>query len=122
MDCSLPGSSIHGIFQARVLEWGAIAFSESLEQPLPNNAETLVCGSPWNVKEDLSHQEKAGAKGTEPPGEAAESRRWSGGPSVAPRRPLSAGGAERTTGGDSGDWTGQQDPPPGSRNTVIQRD
>ena len=27
-DCSLPGSSVHGIFQARVLEWGAIAFSE----------------------------------------------------------------------------------------------
>ena len=27
MDCSLPGSPIHGIFQARVLEWGAIAFS-----------------------------------------------------------------------------------------------
>ena len=29
-DCSPPGSSIHGIFQARVLEWGAIAFSVSL--------------------------------------------------------------------------------------------
>ena len=28
MDCSLPGSSAHGIFQARVLEWGAIALSE----------------------------------------------------------------------------------------------
>ena len=28
MDCSPPGSSIHGIFQARVLEWGAIAFSD----------------------------------------------------------------------------------------------
>ena len=28
MDCSLPDSSVHGIFQARVLEWGAIAFSE----------------------------------------------------------------------------------------------
>ena len=28
MDCSLPGSSVHGIFQARVLEWGAIAISE----------------------------------------------------------------------------------------------
>ena len=28
MDSSSPGSSIHGIFQARVLEWGAIAFSE----------------------------------------------------------------------------------------------
>jgi len=27
MDCSLPGSFVHGIFQARVLEWGAIAFS-----------------------------------------------------------------------------------------------
>ena len=28
MDCSLPGSSVHGIFQARVLEWGAIALSQ----------------------------------------------------------------------------------------------
>ena len=34
MDCSLPGSSIHGIFQARVLEWGAIAFSN--ENPMNN--------------------------------------------------------------------------------------
>ena len=35
MDCSLSGSSAHGIFQARVLEWGAIAFSKnsSLQQP-----------------------------------------------------------------------------------------
>ena len=30
MECSLPGSSVHGIFQARVLEWGAIAFSTEL--------------------------------------------------------------------------------------------
>ena len=30
MDCSLPGSFVHGIFQAKVLEWGAIAFSEGL--------------------------------------------------------------------------------------------
>ena len=29
MDCSLPGSSVHGILQARVLEWGAIALSVS---------------------------------------------------------------------------------------------
>ena len=28
MDCNLPGSPVHGIFQARVLEWGAIAFSD----------------------------------------------------------------------------------------------
>ena len=34
MDCSLPGSSVHGIFQARGLEWAAIAFSgiESRQQ------------------------------------------------------------------------------------------
>ena len=30
MDCSLPGSSVHGIFQAKVLEWGAIAFSQQV--------------------------------------------------------------------------------------------
>ena len=35
MDCSPPGSSIHGIFQARVLEWGAIAFfDEGFKSPL----------------------------------------------------------------------------------------
>ena len=35
MDCGLPGSSVHGIFQARVLEWGAIAFySAVIEQCL----------------------------------------------------------------------------------------
>ena len=32
MDCSLPGSSVHGIFQARVLEWGAITFSTFIPQ------------------------------------------------------------------------------------------
>ena len=42
MDCSLPGSSIHGIFQARILEWGAItrdpskALPEFLVWPLVN--------------------------------------------------------------------------------------
>ena len=34
MDCSLPGSSIHRIFQARVLEWGAITFSMTNFQSL----------------------------------------------------------------------------------------
>ena len=33
MDCSLPGSSIYGIFQAIVLEWGAISFSRGSSQP-----------------------------------------------------------------------------------------
>ena len=32
MDCSPPGSSVHGIFQGRVLEWGAIAFSNLREK------------------------------------------------------------------------------------------
>ena len=32
VDCSLPGSSVHGIFQARVLEWDAIAFSKARKQ------------------------------------------------------------------------------------------
>ena len=40
MDCSLPGSSIHGIFQARVLEWGAIAFS-NLDSILKSRDFTL---------------------------------------------------------------------------------
>ena len=37
MDCSPPGSSIHGIFQARGLEWGAIAFSD------PIRADEVKC-------------------------------------------------------------------------------
>ena len=37
MDCSPPGSSVHRIFQARVLEWGAIAFSEK------NGIDDLIC-------------------------------------------------------------------------------
>ena len=34
MDCSLPGSSVHGIFQAKVLEWGAIALDPSEIAPV----------------------------------------------------------------------------------------
>jgi len=36
MDYSLPGSSIHGLFQARVLEWGAIAFSDGKRRKRQN--------------------------------------------------------------------------------------
>ena len=46
MDCSLSGSSIHGIFQAGVLEWGAIAFSEATLEPRPN-LSFLEEGSVW---------------------------------------------------------------------------
>ena len=39
MDCSPPSSSIHGIFQARVLEWGAIAFSKQGATPTKSQIE-----------------------------------------------------------------------------------
>ena len=42
MDCSLPGSSIHGIFQARVLEWGAIAFSEKYTRNIKRTCKYLL--------------------------------------------------------------------------------
>ena len=41
MDCSLPGFSIHGIFQARVLEWGAIAFSDQASLSITNSQSLL---------------------------------------------------------------------------------
>ena len=50
MDCSLPGSSVHGIFQARVLEWGAIAFSSDplqLSKSWQNHHIWEVCSANW---------------------------------------------------------------------------
>jgi len=46
MDCSLPGSSVHGSFQARVLEWGAIAFSVKVQRNSLNNPEMIL----WKLK------------------------------------------------------------------------
>ena len=43
VDCSLPGFSIHGIFQARVLEWVAISFSRGSSQPRDTNPGLLHC-------------------------------------------------------------------------------
>ena len=58
MDCSLPVSSVHGIFQARVLEWGAIAFSEfkahslkdkvCMSSPPTTSLPSLTCQFLWN--------------------------------------------------------------------------
>ena len=45
MDYSLPGSSVHGIFQARVLEWVAIAFSESKAVAVFNSLKAERSGS-----------------------------------------------------------------------------
>ena len=48
LDCSLPGSSVHGIFQARILEWGAISSSGDLTDPgiehLSSESPALVVG------------------------------------------------------------------------------
>jgi len=46
MDCSLPGSSTHGIFQARVLEWGAIALSEILHRTPLSKTNSSCAGLP----------------------------------------------------------------------------
>ena len=61
MDCSPPGSSIHGIFQARVLEWGAIAFSATYIWVIQNsqkleveNRKVHTRGGAVEIKELLS--------------------------------------------------------------------
>ena len=52
MDCSQPGSSLHGIFQVRILEWGAISFSRGSSRPrllfviANTQSANLLC--PWN--------------------------------------------------------------------------
>ena len=49
MDCSLPGSSAHRIFQARVLEWGAIAFSDKIVQVTSIPKEKTKPKHNWNL-------------------------------------------------------------------------
>ena len=49
MDCSLPGSSAHGIFQARVLEWGASAFSNLALHHVTDHLHTI-----WQYRLSLS--------------------------------------------------------------------
>ena len=44
MDCSLPGSSIHGIFQARILEWVAISFLRGSSQPRDQTQLSCIAG------------------------------------------------------------------------------
>ena len=49
MDCSLPGSSVHGIFQARVLEWVAISFSRGSSQPRDRTWVSRTAGRRFTV-------------------------------------------------------------------------
>ena len=64
VDCSPPGSSIHGIFQARVLEWGAIAFSachevqpkiqfSSVTQSCPTLRDSMDCSLPGSSVHEI---------------------------------------------------------------------
>ena len=56
MDYSLPGSSVHGIFQARVLEWVAISFSRGSSQPRDLTRVSHTAGrrfTVWATREDL---------------------------------------------------------------------
>ena len=57
MDCSLPGSSVHGIFQARILDWVAISFSRGSSQPRDGTwvSRTIGrCFTVWATREVLS--------------------------------------------------------------------
>ena len=61
LDCSLPGSSVHGIFQARVLEWGAIAFSDAeAEAPViwPLYAKCQLTAKDPNARKEQGQEEK----------------------------------------------------------------
>ena len=49
MDDSLPGSSIHGVFQARVLEWGAITFSKQSSKPRDQTHVSCISDSFFTV-------------------------------------------------------------------------
>ena len=49
MDCSLPGSSIHGVLQARVLEWAAIAFSRGSSRPRDRTQVSHIAGRHFTI-------------------------------------------------------------------------
>ena len=81
MDCSLPGSSVHGIFQARVLEWGATAFSNAGKWKV--KAKSLSCvrllAIPWTA-----------AYQAPPSMGFSRQEDWSGVPLPSPLYPLGA--------------------------------
>ena len=56
MDCSLPGSSVHGIFQARILEWVAIFFPRGSSRPRDWTLVSRIAGFTIRPLYRLSHQ------------------------------------------------------------------
>ena len=56
MDCRLPGSSVHGIFRARILEWVAISFSRGSFQPRDRTCVSCIIRQilyQWTIKEAI---------------------------------------------------------------------
>ena len=49
MDCSLPGSSVHGVFQTRVLEWVGISFSRGSSQHRDRSRVSLIAGRQFTI-------------------------------------------------------------------------
>ena len=49
MDCSLSGFSVHGIFQARILEWVAIPFSRGSSQPRDQTQVSCISGECFTI-------------------------------------------------------------------------
>ena len=65
MDCSLPGSSVHGILQTRILEWVAISFSRGSSQPRDQSQVSCIegrCFNLWATREALLSETPAAAK------------------------------------------------------------
>ena len=56
MACSLPGSSVHGIFQARVLEWGAIAFSKHEVEGMLTQRSSFIEKVPRTIEDAVTHR------------------------------------------------------------------
>ena len=52
MDCSLPGSSVHGILQARILEWVAIPFSRGSSQSRDQTQVSCIAGRASPIKQE----------------------------------------------------------------------
>ena len=59
MDCSLPDSSVHGIFQARILEWVAILFYRGSSRPRDQTQVSCIAGrffTTWATREGKSYK------------------------------------------------------------------
>ena len=81
MDCSLPGSSVHGIFQTRVLEWGAIAFSAPCHQasqiPEGTAFPSVFIQSPGLCFDQLlGHKSRTRGSGESVAGGGGHHQRW----------------------------------------------